>query len=53
MTSLEQQIEDKILKSRKKFYESFDVDSVKMKVHEKINQIIDEETNHEKNLCRN
>lgn len=53
MTSLEQQIEDKIAKSRKKFYESFNVDSVKEKVHEKINQIIDEETNHEKNLCRN
>ena len=42
MTTIEQQIEDKILKSREKFYESFNVDSVKEKVHEKINQIIDE-----------
>lgn len=42
MTTIEQQIEDKILKSRKIFYESFNVDLVKEKIHEKINQIIDE-----------
>lgn len=29
MTTIEQQIEDKIAKSRKKFYESFNVDLVK------------------------
>lgn len=53
MTTIEQQIEDKIAKCRKIFYESFNVDLVKENVHEKINQIIDEEINHEKNLYRN